>query len=196
MFYLITILSAMAVIFGVNMLIKDNFYYLEAWKLLIAIVIATIAVIIIAGIIATIIRYLLPKKWFTGPKTIFSAGEKERRFYEKIGIKKWKDKVLELGMFTSFSKKNIAKPKDLEYIDRYIMEANFGAVIHLFCMIGSPLVVFVLPLYLAPFVTLPVALVSIFLHFLPMCILRYNLKKLHVLYKFNLRKNKETSNCE
>ena len=71
----------------------------------------TVGVIAWDGLWAFIIRRAFPEKWFSYErKGFFDVPKKECKFYEKIGIKKWKDHVLELGMFTAFDKKAISAP--------------------------------------------------------------------------------------
>lgn len=132
----------------------------------------------------------MPQKWFNSDKTIFASKEKESLFYEKIKIKKWKDKIAELGFFTNFSKKQIVNPKSKEYVDRYILEANYGTLIHFVCIFTGFLIVFAYPINYALLFGVPVAAVNAVLNFLPLCVLRYNLKKLQVLKKFNDRVSK------
>lgn len=151
----------------------------------------TVIEIAINGIFAFVIRRLLPKKWFGVDKSAFAAKKAERNFYDKIGIKKWKDKVLELGAFTNFRKNKIAEPNNNEYVERYILEANYGVAIHAFLIAASFLIIAVCPIKHRLFFTLPVALVSVFLNLLPMFILRYNLPKLHALYKMNEKRAKK-----
>ena len=128
MFYIFTILFCMAIIVLCNAIALPPALGFSIIELVIWTTVCTISVIIIDGIFATIVRRLLPLKWFSTEKKGFVAGKRERRFYEKIGIKKWKEKVIELGVFTSFRKNKIAEPNNVEYIRRYIIEANFGIV--------------------------------------------------------------------
>lgn len=188
MFYVITILVCMVIISALNLLF--NAYDLEFWYIAVAVIVSTVAEIAIDGVFATIVRRLLPEKWFRGgvDKKIFVAGKKECRFYEKIAIKKWKDKVIELGMFTSFRKNKIANPSDNEYISRYILEANYGIICHIVCIVFGFSVVFVYPLRYFMCFGIPVASVNAVLNLLPIFILRYNLPKLHTIYRFNARR--------
>ncbi len=158
--------------------------------LALAVVLLVIIQIIIDTIFATVVRWLLPEKFFTIDKVKFCASKKEMRFYEKIGIKKWKDKALELGAVTGFRKNKLSNPNDNEYIKRFIIEANYGIVVHIFCIVFGFLIMLANLFYPLFWVTLPITLTSVFLNLLPIFILRYNLPKLHTLYKFNLRKQK------
>ena len=188
MLYLIVILGAMVVISIVNVIIDQFLFNLGLWYILLAVVINTVAVIAISGVFAFIIRHMLPERWFSVDKKFFFVSKKESQFYEKLGIKKWKDKVLELGFFTGFSKSSMSDTNNNEFVKRFILENNYGMVVHFVGMVVSFSIIFIYPLRLWWMFGLPVSLVSVFLHFLPFCILRYNNYKLLRLYQLNLRK--------
>lgn len=186
--YYLTILICMAIISVLDYFFAKPIFDFSLWYIILAVVISTALEIVIDSIFATIVRWLLPKKWFSKDKKFFIAGKKESRFYEKIGIKKWKEKVLELGAVTNFRKNKIAEPNNNDYIERYIVEANYGIIVHLACIIFGFAVIFVYPLKYCLCFGVPVAIVNTVLNLLPLFILRYNLKKLHSLYKYNERR--------
>ena len=157
------------------------------WYFPVFVVVSVLAVILLDAIFAVVSRWILPKKWFDSPKKGFSAGKKEQRFYEKIGIKKWKDRIPELGGLTSVRKNKILDPKNNEYVLQYIMEANYGVVVHLTGMIFGFLIVFI-NLKFWYIIGLPIGIINLVYNWLSFAILRYNLPKLHTLYKYNLRK--------
>ena len=172
----------------------------KEWHYVILLVLlAVIFEIIIDIIFATIMRWIVPKKFASiERKNFYSASKKEQRFYEKIGIKKWKDKVLELGAVTGFRKNKLGDTNDIKYVERFIVEANYGILVHIACMIFGFLIIFICP---RPFwftVGLPVGIVNLALNFMSNSILRYNLPKLHTLYKFNLKRQakKQAENHE
>lgn len=191
MLYAIIIIISMAIISLLNIIFSAPVFGISPAYIICAVIISTVAEIILNGIFAFIVRWLLPEKWFSVEKLGFSASKKECRFYEKIGIKKWKNKVIELGCFTNFRKNKIVDPNNAEYIKRYIVEANYGIACHATIILFSSLVIFVYPLKYRYCFGLPVAIVSIFLNLLPLFILRYNLPKLHALYKFNLKRTSQ-----
>ena len=91
----------------------------------------------------------------------------------------------------------IEKLKDNEYIARFIEEVCYGMWGH---FIGAPMGFLILlldfnmyngssKLYLTMF--LPFAIVNFILDLLPAFVLRYNLNRLQILYKFNLKHQKE-----
>ena len=94
------------------------------------------------GVFAFIIRRL-PNKWFDEKVKMHYASRKELKFYEKLGVRTWKDKVPELGGFTSFHKDKIRDGDNPEYLKRFILECNYGAVIHLVTAILGFLIVFI-----------------------------------------------------
>ena len=191
MLYAIIILVCMAIISVGNILGQVTSW----WHAIVLVISYTLAVIIVDGIFSTIVRRCLPNKWFTQDVKCFIVNKKECKFYEKLGIKKWKDKVLELGMFTSFRKNKIAEPNNNEYIARYIMEANYGIICHIACIIFGFLILFIYPKYCLT-IALPVAIVNLVLNALPTMILRYNLPKLHTIYKYNEKHPKKVENVE
>lgn len=192
MFYFLSILSLTILIIAVNGIFLLPILNLNFLQMSLYVVASVICVILIDGIFAFIVRWLMPKKWFSVEKKVFSANKKECKFYEKIGIKKWKDKVIELGFFTNFRKNKIAKPNDKDYIERYIIEANYGVLVHIFdCLFGFLIILLFLPFWCS--IGLPVAIVNFILNCLPIFVLRYNLPKLHNLYKLNLIKAQKNS---
>ncbi|MBP5519133.1 MAG: hypothetical protein J6X84_00945 [Treponema sp.] len=133
------------------------------------------------GIFATIIRHALPAKWFSKDLKINQVSKGECKFYELLGIKYWKDHVLELGMFTSFSKKKVADHNDPAYVERFILECNYGVAVHLWNLIlGFPLMLF-FPDYIAIRFILPAVIANSVLSLLPLMILRYNIPRLERL---------------
>ena len=185
MFYGVIILFSMFLIGLFNCLFNTAY---GTWYLIVAVALCTVTVIAVDGLFAAAVRWVMPSKWFHKDKN-FSAGKKECRFYEKLGIKKWKDKVLELGIFANFRKNKIAEPANNEYIARYILEAHYGIVVHIFCIIFGFCVMGIFYKN-ALSIALPVAVINAVLNFLPVMILRYNLPKLKALYKFNENRGK------
>lgn len=188
MLYLIVILSAMTLIILFNVLLNSTLYNLDFWYIVLAVVLNTISVIVVSGIVATLVRQVLPEKWFNASKMDIKVSKKEMRFYEKLGVKKWKDLVPELGFFTGFRKNKIANPKSIEYVDRYILEINYGIYVHFVSIFASFLIVFIYPLKYCLMFGIPVAIVSVILHLMPLFTLRYNLPKLKSIKQILINK--------
>lgn len=186
--YFIIVLVAMAVIFLVNLLVNPYLFNLETWYILVAVIVNTVAVIAVSGLVATIVRKCIPERIMSIDNMEMKVNKKEVLFYEKIGVKKWKEKILELGATAGFRKNKISDPKNIEFTKRYILEIHYGVYVHIFGMIASFLIIFIYPLKYFYMFGLPVALVSVFLHFLPLCALRYNLPKLKKLHQLNIKR--------
>lgn len=195
MLYISFIIFCVVLIAVLNAIFTAPVYNESVWLIILYTVISVVGVIAIDGIFATIVRWAFPKKWFGVDKNGFSAGKKECRFYEKLGIKKWKDLILELGMFTSFSKSKISDPTNNEFVERYILEANYGIGVHIACDIFGFLVCLIFPRYWYC-IGIPVAIVNLFLNTLSILILRYNLPKLHTLYRINQKREKRKAIVE
>ena len=191
MAYLLCVFGTVVLIAVVNLLIRPpfSFYGLQiGWlSVILAVLLSVVAVIAVDGVFALIIRRLLPKKWFGKDRKFFLVSKRECRFYEKIGIKKWKDHILELGCFTAFSKSKLSDPKNNEYIERFLLESNYGLVIHLVCSVVGFSIIFLFPLAFALNFGVPVAAANVILNLISAAILRYNTPKLQTLYRYNER---------
>lgn len=154
---------------------------------LLAVWVSVLVEVAINAVAATFIRRALPKKWFDHSKKVFTVGAKEKKFYEKLKIRKWKDRVPELGMFTNFSKSEVADPHNPAYLERFMLEACYGEVIHFVLPFLCFLVLLVYPQYWYC-IGLPVSIVGVFMNVPSLFILRYNSYKMEVLYKSTLKR--------
>lgn len=184
-FYLLVILSGVYLISCITSYFSSSLGVSQLYCFL-APAILTVIVIAWDGLIAFVIRRL-PERFFDYTHPEFGAKKKEMKLYEFFGVKKWKEKVPELGGFTSFHKNKVSKPDDPEYLKRFILEANYGSLIHLMDAILGYAIIFITPLRLWYAFALPVAFVNMVLNLMPFMILRYNVPKLQVLLRFSLR---------
>lgn len=145
----------------------------------------TAAAIAVDGLFAFIIRRL-PEKWFDYRLRFYAVKPTERKFYKAIGVKAWRGLVIELGMFTSFSKSRFTDPSNPEYTAKFLLESCYGVVIHIACIAVGFLVMLIYPPF-ALRVGLPVAAVNAVLNLLPVFVLRYNTPKLKSIHERNLR---------
>ena len=151
-------------------------------------VLATVFAVALDAAIALFIRRALPAAWFNHNKSAFTVGAKEKKFYEKIKIRKWKDKIPEWGKLTGFSKNKIARPTDNAYLNKYFEELCYGEAIHFFSAAASVAALFIVPRALILSVGLPVAIVNALCNLPSLFILRYNSYKLTIVYKNNEKK--------
>lgn len=182
----------MAVLIGIDVNVMPRLGFTSwflpmPWFIVLSVVINVVAVIAVDGLFAFIIRRM-PAKWFNHKKKIFIVSAREKRFYEKIKIRKWKDKVPELGQFTNFSKNKIAEPKNNVYLERYFLEACYGEVIHFLSVFIGFVIIFFYPLEYWLCFGFPVAVANVLMNLPSFFILRYNSTKLRVLYESNERR--------
>lgn len=187
--YLTTILVCMAIISVLNILLGTSVYGYSPWQVIGLVTIAVVIEIAIDLVLAGIF-HALPSKWYDPDKKCFCVSKKERKFYEKIGIKKWKDKILELGALGGFRKNKLKDSSDCEYLNLFLIENNKGIVIHISNIILGFLIMLCLPLKYAWVISFPVACVNFVLGLLPIFVLRYNIPKLKIC-KQRAERNKE-----
>lgn len=196
-YYIVTILVSMALIVTGNAVFTMPIGFDEILWLALETTIYTVGVIAVDGLFAFIIRRLTPMKWYKPERRIFNVSKKEKNFYNKIKIKSWKDKVPELGGFTSFHKNELKTSSDSAYLERFIIESNYGVIIHLENALFGFLIMLI-PCYLLPYshgfsVWFPVCVVNFVLSMLPVFILRYTNYTLLRLYNKNQRKKTSSS---
>lgn len=189
LFYLITIVVAIVSVtlfhgFFMSPIFSEPQEML--WTLL-YLVIGTVAIIAIDGIEALVIRRLNPESWYMPGKKLFIVSKKEVKFYKFIKIKAWKDKVPELGMFTGLSKSKLGDTNDIEYLKQFLIEINYGTVIHLVNALTGFLVLLI-PVCQSPGIWLPVFIFNFILSMLPVFILRYTSYTLYRIYQSKLKK--------
>ena len=197
--YIIIILVSTVVIAVPNAIFRPGG---EPWYMYLIMTVAAVAAsLLIDGIVAFVGRRL-PKKWMDPNKKIFHTSDREMKFYEKIGVRKWKDKVPELGGFTSFHKNKLSDPWNNEYVERYMLEACYGVIIHLFSPFFGFLIVFLdYKMYTGwswmwLTIMIPVAIVNAILIVMPAFILKYNLPKLKMLWDINMKNKKKREEQE
>lgn len=179
--YLLTILIS-AIIIGVFNGIFNLSAFSAGVPQLIALIIAGIIFQFVVDGAFAIFGRLLPSSLFSPKCSIYNVSNRERKFYEFIKIRKWKDKVWELGGLGGFRKNKIADSKSAEYLYKFIEECNRGIIVHVLGVAAGFLLLVVFPQKYSLCVSLPIAIVNAILNILPIFILRYNVPKLKVAY--------------
>lgn len=189
MFYFISIFGGTLVIALLNF-IFDGVYSFPAFaQLLLTSAIGTLAVFVIDGFFAFIIRRM-PERLFAPEAKIFAVGKREKLFYRKIKLNKWKKHVPEWGCFTGFHKDKMKSSTDSEYLGRFLLESNYGVAGHIAGALLGFLIMLIPPL--RPFsIALPIAVINMILNLLPTMILRANTPGLRSLYNRSLRKSEK-----
>ncbi|MFQ6752514.1 MAG: hypothetical protein ACLRFL_03020 [Clostridia bacterium] len=185
--YFSIIIPAIIIISFINILLGTSIWGLSPYFSIVAVIATTLFQFLIDGLFAFIVNKL-PNKWFAMDKKCFQVSDRSRKFYEALKIRKWKDKVWELGGLGGFRKNKLNDPKSPEYIERFIVESNKGIVTHRIGYFVGFIGIFLFPLKYALLIGVPVAVVNLTLNILPTMILRYNVPKLMILHTRLTRK--------
>lgn len=153
-----------------------------------------IIVIIIDGLTAGLCR-MLPKKVVNYNYKIYKVNKKEKKLLDKLQIKKWKDKIPEIGHFTGFRKSKIYEPKNPIYIERFLYEICYGELGH-FISIFTGFLLVLIPWFKDFWIatSLYIAIVNGILNIFPIMVLRYNSYSLLLIFNRLNRQNKITNN--
>lgn len=183
MLYVWIIAAAVAVISLINVAWVAPVYEASRLSLVGATLLSVAVVIAIDGVTAWLVNRL-PKKWFNHKSSFFTVKAEEKKFYEKLKIRKWKDRIPELGALGGFSKSEIADPYNNEYVEKFLTEIAYGEIVHIFSILFGFFILFLFPRYVWS-IGIPVAIVNALMNLPSICILRYNAHKLEVLFKSN-----------
>ncbi len=185
--YLSVIGIFMALISVFNILLETAPWY----YVIISVVFCTALQFALDGAVAIVVNKILPTAWFGADKPIFAVSEIEKKLYKKLKVRRWKDKVWELGGLGGFSKKHLKEPDNPEYIERFIVECNKGVATHRISYFIGFLAMLTVPGICSFTVALPVALVNLFLNVLPTLALRYNTPMLKSVLTRQRKKREE-----
>ena len=197
--YIIIILISTVIIAVPNIIFRPGG---EPWYMYLIMTVAAVAASFLIDALVALVGRRLPKKWIDPNKKIFQTSEREMKFYEFIKVRKWKDKVPELGGFTSFHKNKLSDPWNNEYVERYMLEVCYGVIIHVFSPVFAPLIVLLdYKMYTGwswmwLTIMIPVAIVNAILIVMPAFILKYNLPKLKMLWDINMKNKKKREEQE
>jgi len=184
--YLSIIGISVAVISAVNILCDTASWYYVVF----AVIWCTALQFALDGFIAILINKM-PNKWFGLDKTAYNVSRREQELYKKLKVRRWKDRVWELGGLGGFSKKSLKEPTNPEYIERFIIECNKGVLTHRLSYPIGFFAMLTLSGICSLTIALPVAFVNMFLNVLPTLVLRYNTPKLHSVLTRMKRKAQE-----
>ncbi len=128
-------------------------------------------------------NFMTKTKFYNANNYPFKVYKFERNFYEKMGVRKWKDLLPnKMGM----RKDHLEDKNDTNYLNMFIIESCRAEFMHLVSALFS-----ILPIILIPFkyfgIIMPVAIVNIILQILPVIVQRYNRPKIMIVQKRALR---------
>lgn len=184
--YLIIIAGWNAVIIIMNIFVAMPLFNLPLWYNFVITISSTIAVIALDGLFASISHSQVKKmKPFS---KYFAVSKREKIFWKKLGVKKFKEYLPDLGGLVKFKKRSIDEPENKEYIYRYMQESCCGEIGHLLGVFFGFAIIFIFPLKFWLYYGFPIAMLNAILSFLPVISLRYNRYSLSVIYKSLERK--------
>lgn len=143
-------------------------------------------VLVVLGLVTLFLRVFVPDKSWNAEQKFFKVQEKEISFYEKIKIKKWKDKVPEMGNTGGFPKRNILS-LSVEYLAKFLRETCIAENLHVLSIFFSFTVLFFISAK-GLIYAVPVLIVNMILHILPCFIQRYVRFKMIKIYNHQLLK--------
>ncbi len=143
---------------------------------------------IMAGII-TLITRILPAKVFSPYRHRYKVSRKENKFYNKLKIKKWKDKIPELGKLSGFAKTEIAEPNNPQYIFKFLTENCIAEALHFYSIVAGLLVFVFLPREYVFTIGLPIFFLNMSLHIMPIFVQRYLRPKFLKIYNRLISQN-------
>lgn len=153
-----------------------------------------VLMVAIDAVVAIIVRSM-PENKINPFKKIFIAKNSEKKLYEKLGIKTWKDIIPESGkVLVGFDKRQIEKPNDNTYILKFLRETCYAGIMHIISIFAGFVAFAFMPYRLN--IVLPVVLTNAFLQVLPVFVQRYNRIRLISIYYFNNRHQKREQNEE
>lgn len=135
--------------------------------------------------LAAILCRLIPRKKINVESKLIRPFSFERKLYEALGVRYFKDRIPELGgAFTGFTKNEITGD-DPEYYAQFIRETVLGEITHVICILFGIAVPFILNAYVLNFAW-PLFLLNFYFNILPVMVQRYNRPKLYNIYKRKL----------
>ena len=132
-----------------------------------------VAIVCLPAVAVMIILRLMPKALYNPKNKLFAVRKSENKIYEKLGVKKWKDKIPEAGKTGGFARDHIYDPKNPEYYKKYILEGCVAEALHTLSIIWGLVALFFVPRPLVLPMGVPLTLFNFLIHFFPMLIQRY-----------------------
>lgn len=165
MFYILAGLS-IALVIGLNMMF--NFSVDTLLNLA-----RCFATIMLPSVIYSFVCRLLPKKWFTTKNFVFKSMNFEKKFYEQINVKKWKNKIPVWGQLSNFDNSRNDPEKELKSLQYFVKESCYAESIHLIAFLTAYISLLFIPKNLFLNMGLPIAVLYSIFHLPSFFIQRY-----------------------
>lgn len=183
--YILFLVFSVLLTFAINGVYGSVTNEFTIWYALLGAVGNTVIIFCLDVVISFII-HKLPPKWFNPNLKIFKVFKKEKRILEKIGVRKWKDLVPDMGCLCDF-KKGKVESDDLNYLYKFLEESCYAEAIHIGMILCGFISIIIWPIDEVWNFTFPLAMVNLCLNLPPVLIQRYNRPRLLNLYNFKKR---------
>ena len=141
--------------------------------------------ILICGVssgVVFIITRILPKSVFNAHRIRYKTFLIERNFYNLIRVRKWKNKIPELGRLSGLKKDKLLEPNNLQYLQKFLQENCIGESLHFFSILSGLLIFLFIPANYFLSVGVVIFLTNTLLHILPIFVQRYIRPKVVKIY--------------
>lgn len=131
------------------------------------------AIVCLPAIIVAILVRIIPRGFYNPKNKLFAVRKNEDKLFEKLNVKKWKEKIPEAGKTGGFARDHLYDPRNPDYIKKYIIEGCIAEALHLLSIIWGVAALFLLPKHLILPMGIPLSVFNFFIHIFPMLIQRY-----------------------
>jgi len=180
--YIKTLIIGYLAIFGVNAILSlvgvvdFSVWFAAYYPLLI------ILAYIVLNLLAAMFPRVFPTSIININSKVFRTFKFERKFYEAIGVRSFKDKIPDLGgLFKGFYKSEFSG-SDSDYLGKFIKSTIVSEIVHMLGILSCIIIFFVFNEHVINF-ALPAFLLNTYFNILPIFVQRYNRPKLYRIYE-------------
>ena len=187
--YWLFVLGSILLIFAFNMI--RCFTWSTALDLAFVIV-----CILLPSIIALFFERILPYKCFDATQSFYKSKKNERKFYDKIKVKNWKDKIPNWGKVGQVRESE--NQLNIHDVEKFIFQTCLGEIVHDFCVISSLISAIILMIKRPDIflnMALPIFIVYAIVNMLSIIIQRYNRPRLQLLLE-RMKRSEHLQNTE
>lgn len=177
-----------------NVIYASNTGVFSITSAIVVSIIVFVSLFTIDAIVALIV-HACPHQNFNPEKGIFKVKKHEKRILERLGVKKIKDIIPEMGKLINFRKDKI-ESTDSKYLYRFLEETCYAELMHIISIIACLIVPILCPFKYFLTISLGMTIINILLQIPPIMVQRYNRPKLLTLYKYNKRKEERAASIE
>lgn len=177
-----------------NVIYASNTGVFSVTSAIVVSIVVFVALFTIDAIVALIV-HAFPHQNFNPEKGIFKVKKHEKRILERLGVKKIKDVIPEMGKLIKFRKDKI-ESTDSKYLYRFLEETCYAELMHIISIFACLIVPLLCPFKYFLTISLGMTLINILLQIPPIMVQRYNRPKLLTLYHYNKRKEERAARLE